>query len=65
MSQSSKTVDFEKVILRRPYGNGYSAGTELNRAKIPGGWLLWTGAGDSTPTFVPDPQHKWDGSSLP
>jgi hypothetical protein len=38
----------------------------LSRAKVPGGWLLVshtsTGVGL---TFYPDPQHKWDGKSIP
>ncbi len=36
------------------------------RAKVPGGWLvaisLTYGAGV---TFYPDPDHLWDGNSLP
>jgi len=44
----------------------------LWRAKVPGGWLVMTkydaekydAGGTSTGiTFVPDPQHAWDGSS--
>ena len=31
------------------------------RAKVPGGWLVVIGDGV---TFLPDPAHKWDGSSL-
>lgn len=38
------------------------------RAKVPGGWLVRVtniGEVDSIAvTFYPDPQHKWDGSSL-
>ena len=35
------------------------------RAKIPGGWLVgWPGSNDGM-TFVPDPEHTWDGNSLP
>jgi hypothetical protein len=30
------------------------------RAKVPGGWLIVVGDGL---TFLPDPGHKWDGSS--
>lgn len=40
----------------------------LDRAKVPGGWLLIMTDFDSeamTMTFYPDPDHKWDGSSLP
>jgi hypothetical protein len=45
-------------------------GMDVVRSKVPGGWLLffehYTGAeivGSST--FYPDPDHSWDGSSLP
>jgi hypothetical protein len=31
------------------------------RAKVPGGWLV---AYDNGMTFVPDPEHQWDGNSL-
>jgi hypothetical protein len=32
------------------------------RAKVPGGWLIVSGA--SSPTFYPDPKHDWDGESV-
>ena len=37
----------------------------MNRAKIPGGWLIvsTSNAGGGV-TFYPDPEHKWDGGSL-
>ena len=37
----------------------------VNRAKIPGGWLLvsTSNAGGGV-TFYPDPEHKWDGGSV-
>jgi hypothetical protein len=36
------------------------------RSKIPGGWLIYYSRTDSVVlTFVPDPEHKWDGNSLP
>jgi len=37
----------------------------VNRAKIPGGWLLvvMSNSGGGV-TFCPDPEHKWDGKSL-
>ena len=53
----------------------------LHRAKIPGGWLVkltievnvdpgegahWYSETRAVSlTFVPDPEHKWDGSMLP
>lgn len=37
-----------------------------SRAKIPGGWLVRMHEnGVHALTFVPDPEHKWDGASLP
>lgn len=33
----------------------------LSRARIPGGWLV---SSAYSVTFVPDPQHQWDGGSL-
>ena len=41
------------------------------RGKVPGGWLItlfWTsghGEGGSSVTFMPDPDHTWDGGTLP
>ena len=42
-----------------------SQGTRVNRAKIPGGWLLvvMSNSGGGV-TFYPDPEHKWDGGSV-
>ena len=34
----------------------------VRRAKIPGGWLVTIR--DEGITFVPDPMHEWDGSSV-
>jgi hypothetical protein len=39
------------------------------RAKVPGGWLVALQSGmihiQAAVCFVPDPEHRWDGSSLP
>jgi len=47
-----------------------STDTEISvkvyRAKVLGGWLvlvMWSDGGSTT--FYPDPQHQWNGSSLP
>jgi hypothetical protein len=46
----------------------------LQRAKAPGGWLIWLSKdkplpGDKAPPsglmFYADPNHKWNGSFLP
>jgi CelD/BcsL family acetyltransferase involved in cellulose biosynthesis len=42
--------------------NTTSARFAIFRAKIPGGWLVALRPHDSL-TFVPDPQHRWDGGS--
>jgi hypothetical protein len=37
----------------------------VNRAKIPGGWLvIGTSSSGGGVTFYPDPEHKWDGGSV-
>jgi len=37
----------------------------VNRAKIPGGWLVISiSSSGGGVTFYPDPQHKWDGGSV-
>ena len=51
-----------------PRKHGYApAPSSLSRAKVPGGWLVYaTTAGEAASlVFVPDPDHRWDGSSLP
>ena len=42
----------------------------VSRAKVPGGWFIFVregGHGESTGGgfFYPDPEHAWDGTSLP
>jgi hypothetical protein len=34
------------------------------RTKVPGGWFIFIGS-EAGSFFYPDPQHKWDGNSLP
>ena len=51
---------------------GILPGSAMYRTKITGGWLVFgviPSARNSEPvasglTFVPDPDHKWDGTSL-
>lgn len=45
---------------------GKQFGEQTERAKVPGGWLIkhLTGSGVGL-TYMPDPDHEWDGSSLP
>ena len=39
---------------------------KICRSKIPGGWIvvMTKEAGEAGVTFVPDPNHTWDGSSI-
>jgi hypothetical protein len=38
---------------------------EILRAKVPGGWLILAAGGGGALAFYPDPDHRWDGASLP
>jgi hypothetical protein len=46
-----------------------SATVPMARAKIPGGWLVAVVSGTvnahTAVCFVPDPEHRWDGTSFP
>lgn len=70
---------FEEIVQNWTYGDKKTPLFEIYRAKIPGGWLIvmaqhdWDrigmadagyGWGYGGATFVPDPNHEWDGSSL-
>jgi hypothetical protein len=35
------------------------------RTKVSGGWLVLVMHNTSGLTYFPDPEHKWDGTSLP
>ena len=38
----------------------------IHRAKVPGGWLILKSLSDNSGiAFYPDPEHAWDGGSLP
>ena len=51
-----------KGTLRWEYGPA-----KAQRTKIPGGWLFYASdefrTGGSGVTFIPDPEHKWNGNS--
>jgi hypothetical protein len=69
-------LKFEKLSQDRKYKDD-SAMFHLYRTKIPGGWLVLMrnfdlggysdggyGWGYGGATFIPDPDHTWDGSSI-
>ena len=59
------SVAMPKLKFEKLDASTLSASTIMNRAKIPGGWLLvsTSNAGGGV-TFYPDPEHKWDGGSV-
>ena len=60
ISGAMPKLKFEKLDV-----STLSANTIVNRAKIPGGWLLVsTSTAGGGVTFYPDPEHKWDGGSV-
>jgi len=43
-----------------------AAAPSVLRAKVPSGWFVQVSAGVGIGAFFyPDPEHTWDGSSLP
>ena len=60
ISSAMPKLKFEKLDV-----STLTVNTIINRAKIPGGWLLvsTSNAGGGV-TFYPDPEHKWDGGSV-
>ena len=60
-------VATEEIRLSFQQLRGDNPDWTLYRAKIPGGWLLTNQRqpdGGKGLTFVPDPDHQWDGGSL-
>jgi hypothetical protein len=52
-------------------GEGLAFVIHIYRTKVPGGWLIYSCSvvkqerTDQRITFYPDPNHEWDGNSLP
>ena len=60
------TLKWEKIDCEMAEKNflGGPAVGQMLRAKVPGGWLIQFTLGVGG-FFYPDPEHLWDGSSLP
>ena len=57
----------ERAKLEFTKVNGHIPDFTIYRAKIPGGWLVTDKPGPNGGkgmTFVPDPDHKWNGGSV-
>jgi hypothetical protein len=60
------SVDWESLGLGAAKGHNITASIYSFRAKVPGGWFVYTMAGGQGGAFFyPDPDHQWDGNSLP
>lgn len=57
IGESVKLMAFVWEILEK-----YEKMTIMKRAKVPGEWFVRY---VETTFFYPDPQHVWDGSTLP
>jgi hypothetical protein len=64
-SLKGKIMKQEAELIWEELPSKSSKGFEFHtfRARIIGGWLVITYCdGNATSTFVPDPEHAWDGS---
>ena len=60
----------ELIALQGMAGESKSMRHSCHRAKVPGGWLIWQPRShnevpQAPMVFIPDPEHTWDGNSLP
>jgi hypothetical protein len=56
-------IDWKKLST-----GGVDINFTFHRTKVPGGWFVaihWQYSNAASITFYPDPEHKWDGNSLP
>ena len=62
-----KKADLVFETLNTPQVKIFPSTPSVYRAKTSGGWLMFmsAGVGKTGATFVPDPNHEWDGSSMP
>ena len=58
-----------RLVFEQLKTTGDSMGIGIQRARVPGGWLVVVGVRavltfkDASLTFYPDPEHAWDGNS--
>jgi hypothetical protein len=66
-SNKEKSKSYNGKIVWEKLGS-IGGPDEAYRSKVPGGWIfssVFILAGESAGvTFIPDPEHKWDGNSL-
>ena len=64
--QASAKGKDDRIIQWEPVpGKGGGTWFTMQRAKVPGGWLVHSSYGTGTGlTFYPDPTHSWDGKAV-
>ena len=55
---------WHKLQSSRAEGRAFKLGWDVQRTKVPGGWLVLVIHNTTGITFYPDPEHTWDGGSL-
>ena len=58
----ARTSDGKPLTISWELVRCVGAGVSLQRAKIPGGWLVANGS-DGALAFVPDAEHRWNENS--
>lgn len=61
-------LNWETLNTAREERGLLSSKSLVERAKVPGGWFVISQFGMSSAhglAFLPDPEHRWDGGSLP
>ncbi|MFD3397362.1 hypothetical protein ACE41R_11065 [Alteromonas macleodii] len=60
-NKNSPVLHWEAVKVENTGGHIHRA----HRTKVPGGWLVTLSNNNGLDSsFIPDPNHEWDGSSL-
>ncbi|MCL1067216.1 hypothetical protein L2735_10395 [Shewanella olleyana] len=64
---SSGTRDSPTIFWETLKNKGENGSSQFTyRAKVPGGWLISSASANHGIglTFIPDPNHDWDGNSI-
>jgi len=67
-ADSSRQLVWQKLDSTRADQSWLSVEWEVHRSKVPGGWFVITRVEGSAPqgmVYYPDPDHHWDGASIP
>jgi len=64
--ENANAIVWEELKVAGQWFNfGVDKLVRLRRARVPGGWFVVMGGSDGrTGWFYPDPEHRWNGTSL-